>query len=67
MAKGIALAIGFSIGINLLFIARRRLCGLIVCADEQTKLEEHEKLSVDLAVTQPKLGDLNSIISALNE
>jgi len=66
LAKGIALAIGFSIGINLLFIARRCLGGLIVCADEQTKLEEHEKLSVDLAVTQPKLGDLNSIISALD-
>ena len=38
MAKGIALAIGFSIGITLLFIARRRLGGLIVCADEQIHL-----------------------------
>ena len=60
------LALGFAISICLLFIVRRRLGGLLRSAEEQTKLAEHEKLTIDLAVNQSKLGDLSSVISALN-
>ena len=60
-------ALGFSIGVTLLYIARRRLGDWTRTAQERTKLDEHAQLTTDLAVTKSRLNDLSSEISALTE
>ena len=59
-------ALGFSIGVTLLYIARRRLGGWTRTAQERAKLEEHAQLTTDLAVTKSKIGDLTAEIAELN-
>jgi len=60
-------ALGFSIGVTLLYIARRRLGGWTRTAQERAKLDEHAQLTTDLAVTKSKLNDLSSENSELTE
>ncbi|MEI6620121.1 MAG: hypothetical protein WCO17_13405, partial [Betaproteobacteria bacterium] len=59
-------ALGFSIGVTLLYIARRRLGGWTRTAQERAKLDEHAQLTTDLAVTKSKIGDLTAEIAELN-
>ena len=60
-------ALGFSIGVILLYLARHRLGGWSRTAEERRKLDEHDQLTTDLAVTKSRLDDLGSEIRGLTE
>jgi len=60
------LALGLSMGITLLYIARRRLGGSTRTAQETIKLQEHADLINELAMAKLKMDDLTTEILGLN-
>ena len=60
------LALGFWIGVTLLYIARRRPDGRTRAVNDLRMLEEHVQLTTEVAVGKSKVSQLSNEIVELN-